>query len=131
MEPQKGSPSQTTLARTDRTWAEAARASLARKSNIAVGLPTYHAVEKDQAIPYPFAAIPHLLIIGRYSSSRDNQNEIVFRHMHPAGQAATKELLQRYRTEAHVEIRKRFGMNLFYTDELGDTITLVTKNPKP
>ncbi len=48
--------------------------------------------------------------------------------MHPAGQAATRELLQRYRTEAHVEIRTRLGINLLYTDALGDTITVVTKN---
>ena len=47
--------------------------------------------------------------------------------MHPAGQAATKELLQRYRVEAHGEIRKRLGINLSYTDALGDTITVVTK----
>jgi hypothetical protein len=82
---------------------------------------------KDLAIPYPFAANPHLLITGRYSSNIDNQNEIVFRHMHPAGQAATRELLQRYRTEAHIEIRKRLGINMFYTDALGDAITVVTK----
>ncbi len=90
-------------------------------------MPTYHIVEKDQATPHPFAANPHLLITGRYSSNNDNQNELVFKHMHPAGQAATRELLQRYRTEAHVEIRKRLGINMFYTDALGDTITMVTK----
>ena len=47
--------------------------------------------------------------------------------MHPAGHAATRELLQRYRTEAHAEIRKRLGINMFYTDALGETITVVTK----
>jgi hypothetical protein len=67
------------------------------------------------------------MIIGRYSSSSDNQNEIVFRHMHPAGEAATRELLQRYRTEAHVEMRKRLGINMLYTDTLGDIVTRVTK----
>jgi hypothetical protein len=125
--PRKGSQLPTTLARTDRTWAEAARASPGNNTGTAVRLPTYHTVEKDLAIPYPFAANPHLLITGRYSSSIDNQNEILFRHMHPDGQAATRELLQRYLTEAHIEIRKRLGINLFYTDTLGDTITVVTK----
>ena len=123
----KGSQSPTTLARSDRTWADSAQASLGSNTGIVVRLPTYHTIEKDMAIPYPFAANPHLLITGKYPSSIDNQNEIVFRHMHPARQAATKELLQRYRTEAHIEIRKRLGVNLFYPDALGDTITVVTK----
>ncbi len=91
--PRKGSQSPTTLARTDRTWAEATRVTPDNNTGLAVRLPTYHIVEKDLAIPYPFAASPHLLIAGRYSSSIDKQNEIVFRHMHPAGQAATMELL--------------------------------------
>ena len=89
----KRSQSPTILARSDRTWAEAARASPRSNSGIAVRLPTYHTVKKDLAIPYPSVANPHLLITGRYSSSIDNQNEIVFMHMHPAGQAATRELL--------------------------------------
>jgi len=50
-----------------------------------------------------------------------------FIHVDLAGQAATRELLQRYRTEAHIAIRKRLGVNLFYTDALGDTVSLVTK----
>ena len=58
---------------------------------------------------------------------RRQKNEIVFRHLFPAGQAATRELLQRLRTEAHSAIRKRLGMNLFYTDAHGDTIKVVTK----
>jgi hypothetical protein len=37
------------------------------------------------------------------------------------------ELLQRYRMAAHVEIRKRLGINLLYTDALRDTISAVTK----
>ena len=48
-------------------------------------------------------------------------------HVFLAGQAATRELLQRYRTEAHVEILNLLGINLFYTDALGDTITVVTR----
>ena len=125
--PHKGSQSPTLLARSDRTWAEVARASPGSNVGIAVRLPTYRTIEKDLAIPYPFAANSHLLITCRYSRSVDNQNEIVFRHMHPAGQAATRELLQRYRTEAHIEIRKRLGISMFFTDALGDTITVVTK----
>jgi hypothetical protein len=38
-----------------------------------------------------------------------------------------RELLQRYRTDAHAAIRKKPGVNLFYTDALGDTITVVTR----
>ena len=125
--PHKGSQSPTTLARTGRNWAEAARAFPGSNSGIAVRLPTYHTVEKDWTIPYPFAVNPHLLITCIYFSSNDNSNKIVFRHMYPAGQATAKELLQRYRTKAHVEIRKRLGINLFHTDALGDTVTVVTK----
>ena len=76
---------------------------------------------------YQFATQPHLLLTRRYSGSDDNKNEIVFRHLCPAGQAATRELLQRLRTEAHSAIRKRLDMNLLYTDSQGDTITVVTK----
>jgi len=125
--PHKGIQSPTTIATTDHTWAEAARAPIGSNSSITVVLPTYHTIEKDWAIPYPFAANSHLLITSKYSSSDDNPNEIVFRHMYPAGQTATRELLQRYRTEAHVEIRKRLDINRFYTDALGDTITMVTR----
>ena len=64
------------------------------------------------------------------SGSSDNHNEIVFRHVYPAGQAATRELIERYCTEAHVEIRKRLGINMFYTDALGDTIIVVTRKPE-
>ena len=35
--------------------------------------------------------------------------------------------MQRYRTEAHAYIRKRLGVNLSYTGNLGDTVTIVTK----
>jgi hypothetical protein len=92
-----------------------------------VKLPTCHIVARDPAVPYPFAANPHLLITGIYSRSSDNQNELVFRHVHPYGQATTKEPMQRYRTDAHATIRKRLGVNLFYTDALGDTVTVVTR----
>ena len=90
-------------------------------------LPTYHTVAKNQGFPYPFAKNPHLLITGRYSGSQDNLNELVFRHFYPAGQSATRELLQRCRTDTHAAIRSRLGANLFHTNTLGDTITVVTK----
>ena len=35
--------------------------------------------------------------------------------------------MPRYRTEAHATIRKWLGVNLLYTDALGDTFTIVTK----
>jgi hypothetical protein len=113
------------MVRPNRTWAEAACSSPGRNTELAVKLPTYHTVAKDPAVPYPFAANPHLLMTGRYSRSSENQNELVFRHVYR--QAATRELLHRYRTEAHATIRKRLGVNLFYTDALGDTVTVVTK----
>jgi len=89
-------------------------------------LPTFHTVAKDPGFPYLFAKNPHLEITCRYSSSADNSNELVFMHVYPAGQEATRELLQSYRTEAHAAIKKRLGINLFYMDTLGNTITVVT-----
>ena len=68
-----------------------------------------------------------MLIAGRDSGSQDNSNELVFRHLFPVGQSATRVLLQRYRTEAHAAIRNHQGINLFHDDTLGDTITVVTK----
>ena len=90
-------------------------------------LPTYRTVAKDPAVPYPFAANPHLKIRGTYSESSDNENELVSRHVYPVGQASTMERLHRYRTEAHATIRKRLGVNMFYTDALGDIVTIVNK----
>jgi hypothetical protein len=92
-----------------------------------VKLPTYHIVARDPAVPYPFAANSHLLITSRYSGSSDSQHELVFRHVYPAGQAPTRELMQRYRTEAHATIRKRLCVNLFYTHALGDIVSVVIR----
>jgi len=124
--PNKGSQPHNTLARQDTTWVETARASPGTTKSVA-RLPTYHTVAKDLGFPYPFAKNPHLLITGRYSGSQDSINELVFRHFFPAGQSATRELLQRYRTEAHAAIRNRLGVNLFHAETLGDTIKVVTK----
>jgi hypothetical protein len=82
---------------------------------------------KDVGFPYFFAANPHLLITGRYSGSTDNNHELVFRHVFLAGQAATRELLQSCRTAAHTSIKQRLGINLLYTDAIGDTVTVVTR----
>ena len=82
---------------------------------------------KDVGFTYPFAANPHLLVTGRYSGSTDNNHELVFRHDFPAGQAATRELLQSCRTAAHPTIIQRMGINLLYTDAIGDTVTSVTR----
>jgi hypothetical protein len=57
----------------------------------------------------------------------DNQNESIFRHVYLARHATIMELLQRYCTEAHATIRKRLGVNFFYTDAQGDTVTVVTR----
>ncbi len=115
------------MVRPDRSWVDVARSSPGRNTELAVKLPTYHTVARDLAVPYPFATNPHLIITGRYSGSSDSQNELVFKHLYPSGHAATNELLQRYRTEAHAAIRNRLGVNLFYTYALGDTVTVVTK----
>ncbi len=125
--PNRGSQSLTSMVRPDRTWAEAARSLPGQNTDLAVKLPTYHVVAKDYAVPCPFAANPHLLINGRCSRSSDYENELIFIHVYSVGQTATKEMLQRYRTEAHIVIRKRIGVNLFYTDALGDTLTVVTR----
>jgi len=105
--PNKGSKSPTSMVRPDRTWAEVARTSPGRNTELAVKIPSYHSVAKDPAVPYPFAANPHFLITGIYSGSSDNQNEQVFRHVYPVGQATTRELLHRYRTEMHASIQKK------------------------
>jgi hypothetical protein len=122
----KGRQPHASLARQDCTWAEIARASLGTNYTLA-RLPTCHTVAKDQGHPYPFAENSHMLITSKYSSSTNNSNELVFRHFFPAGHSATRELLQRHRTEAHAAIRKRLGVNLSYTDNMGDIVTLVTK----
>jgi len=128
--PKRGGQPHTSLARLDCTWAEFARASPGTNKTIAM-LPTYHTVAKDQGYPYPFAINLHLSITCRYLGSTYNTNELVFRHFFPAGHLATRELLQRYRTEAHAAIRKRLGVNLSYTNTLGDTVTVVTKKADP
>jgi hypothetical protein len=68
-----------------------------------------------------------MLITCRYSISIDNSNELVSKHFFIAEHSATRELLQRHRKEAHASIRKRLGENLSYTDNLGDTVTIVTE----
>ena len=119
----------TTLQRPAHTWAETVRESLAKHQTIVPSKSqTYHTVGKDVGFIYPFVTQPHLLLTGRYSGSDDNKNDIVFRHIFHAGHAATRELLQRLRTEAHSAIRKRLGMNLLYTDSQGDTVTVVKTN---
>ena len=109
------------LARPDRTWADNTRDSPGHNVSLAIRHPTFHTIAKDVGYPYPFATNPHLLIIGRYSRKTDNLEEIVFKHVYPARHAETRKLLQRYRTRAPSEIRKRLVINLFYTDTLGDT----------
>jgi hypothetical protein len=78
--------------------------------------------------PYPFAANSLLLITGRYSGSKISKHELVFRHIFPAGQSATRELPQRWRTAAHTSIKQRLGINLLYTGAIGDTVTVATRN---
>ena len=113
--------------RPDRTWPEVARTSPGRNTDLAVTLLTYHTVAKDHAVPYPLATNPHLLITCKFSRSSDNQNEVVFKHVYLAGQAATMEFMHRCRTEGHATIRKRLGVNMFYTHALENTATVVTR----
>jgi hypothetical protein len=95
----------TTLQRPAHTWAASVRESPTRKqTRVTYKSQTYHTVGKDAGFIYPFATQPHLLLTWRYSGSDNNKNEIVFRHLFPAGHAATRELLQRLRTEAHSAI---------------------------
>jgi hypothetical protein len=103
----QGSPKKTrgatqaALVSPNRTWADAVRVTGA--NTVAIRHPTFHTVAKDVGFPYPFAANPHLLITGRYSGNTDNNHELVFRHVFPAGHAATKELLQSCRTLMRLE----------------------------
>jgi hypothetical protein len=71
-----------------------------------------------------FAENSHQLITARYSSITNNANKLVFTHFFLVGHSTTRELLQRHRTEAHAAIRKRLGVSLSYTDNLGDTVTV-------
>jgi len=97
-------------ARPKLTWAEAIGHS-PEQLVVQFRNPTYHAIAQDAGCPFPFEHIPHLILTCRYSGSNLLQNEIVFRHIYPAGQAATRELLQSCRTEARSAIRKRLGIN--------------------
>ena len=72
MPPNKESQSPTSLARPDRSWADAARAAPGSNTDLIIKIPTYHTFAKDHAFIYPFVANPHLLITGRYSGSNDN-----------------------------------------------------------
>jgi len=126
MTPKIGGQSPTSLVRPDHIWVDAAGTSPGSNADLAIKLQTYHTDTKDQIVPYPFATNPHMLITCRYSGSSKNHNELVFRHVYPSGHATTGELLHRYRTEAHVAIRKRLCVNMLYTDVMGDTVTVVT-----
>ena len=59
-----GGATQAALASPNRTWADAVRVTGA--NTVAIRQPTFHTMAKDVGFPYPFAANPHLLIIGRY-----------------------------------------------------------------
>jgi len=120
-----GGAQQAALASPNRTWADAVRVTGA--TTMAICQPTFHTVAKDMGYPYPFAANSHLLITERYSGSTDNKHELIFRHIFPAGQAATRELMHSCRTAAHKAIKHRLGINLLYTDASGDTVTFVTR----
>jgi hypothetical protein len=54
-------------------------------------------------------------------------NELVFRNALKSGQAATRELLQSCRTEAHRAVKNILGINLLPTDTHGDIITVVAR----
>jgi hypothetical protein len=86
---------------------------------VVIRQPTFDIAAKDVGFPYPFATNPHLLITRKYSSSTVNKHELVFRHVFPHGQGC--------RTAAHTPMRQRLGINLLFTDAIGDTNTLVTR----
>ena len=109
------------------TYAEATRAQSATRHFLTIRNPTYHTVDKDPTFPHPFDPIPHLFLIGRYSSSNLLQTELVFRYVLQPRQAATRELLQSHRTDAMCAIKSRLGINLQATDAHRDTVTVVTR----
>ena len=111
--PKKGVHQSTSMARPDRTWADAARDSPGNIISLTGRYHIFHTIAKVPGFPYPFASNPHLLITCICSGSTDNHNELVFIHVYPSEHAATRGLLQRYRTEAHAAIRKRLVIDLF------------------
>ena len=114
-------------ARSTSSWAEAIGRPQAEHQLVPHRTPTYHTVARDADYHYPLDTLPHLLLAGKYSGSTLPWNEMVFRNVFPAGQAATRELMQSHRTAAHIAFRKRLGINLMLTDAQGDIITVVTK----
>jgi hypothetical protein len=88
--------------------------------------PTFHTIDKDKMLPFPFEAHPHLQVTRRYSKSKLPQNKLVFRHIFEPGQYATREVLQLCRTRAAKDVKSRLGFALIQ-DNLGDPITVVTK----
>jgi len=89
--------------------------------------PTFHTEAQDPRYSHTFEPIPHLLITGRYSASTLLPSELVFRNVFQTDQAATRELLNSCRTEAHRAVKTRLGINLLPTDTHGYTITIITK----
>jgi hypothetical protein len=112
--------------RTAHHRADDVRASLGHTKTI-VMFPTFHMVAYYIGVPYTFAKNPHLFITSICSCNNNNIIELVFRHVYPSGQSATRELFNNYRMEAHATIRKRLGINIFCTDTHGDTITRMTQ----
>ena len=119
--PKKGGHPHTSLARQDCTWAEAARASLGASNTLARLLPKSHGRE-GPGISIPLrrelTSANHMQILHRHRQFE----RISFQTLLPS-----REMLQRYRTEAHAAIRKRLGVNLSHTNTMGDAVTVVTK----
>jgi len=110
------------------TWAEAIKQPPITSQLLSYKNPRiYLTVARDMGFAYPFKQIPNILLKIRYPGSTLPTNEIVYRHIYPAGQAANMELLQICHTTAHNAIRKRLGMSLLHTNSHGDTITMAKK----
>jgi len=108
------------------TLAEAAMAHTPSTDIVLYITPTFHTIAKDGMIPFPFEAIPHLQVTGRYSKSKLLQNELVFYYIFEPGQYATREVLQLCRTTTAKTVKDRLGFALI-KDHVGDPIIVVTK----
>jgi hypothetical protein len=69
---------------------------------------------KDPGFIYPFSINPYILLIRLCPGSIDKENDLDYRNVLSPRQAATRELLQSYRTKAYAAIAKRLDIHLLY-----------------
>ena len=88
---------------------------------------TYHSTERDTTVPFPFHYPPNLFVTGRHSEAKNSDNELVFHQVFQSGQSSTREVLQSCRSLVADQVRSHLGVAIPATDDVGDSITIVTK----